>query len=125
MSDRWKLISWAIVVAACVAATVWDRTASGADLAQAPAGPPCAPFDQAAGFLGKTYGETMTEYGLTNDQTRLVALFVSPAGTFTVLEISAATGRACIKFAGQGWGAADRATPPAATAPPVIERPKR
>ena len=129
MSNRWKILAWATVLLACLVTLVWGDDSNGAELTQSPAGLPCAPIEQAAGFLLQTYGETMTEFGLKNDQTRLVALFVSQSGTFTILEISAANGIACIKVAGAGWGTADRAPPPPAVieppTPPAIERPKR
>lgn len=84
------------IVAACLAASPLA--------AQQPGGPPCAPRDVIAANLAEDYGEHPAGRGV-NEQGLLMELFVSPAGTWTMV-VSGPRGVGCIVSVGEGWSTA-------------------
>ena len=62
----------------------------------------CAPRDRAANQLEKQFRESVSGRGITVNGMRMIELFVSETGSWTVLA-SDPTGRSCIIASGEGW----------------------
>lgn len=62
---------------------------------------PCLPREALVKSLDANHGEQLTGVGLA-DQTRVVEVWTSDKGTFTVI-VSLASGMACIIAAGKNW----------------------
>ena len=78
---------------------------SGAE-AQVPPGfgPNCADRDGLARTLAEAYGEEVVWWGMNEARGTVLALFVSPAATWTIVEHHA-NGRSCIMSSGDGMSA--------------------
>ena len=67
----------------------------------AQAAPICGDRDYLVGQLKAGYQETAVASGIVNE-TKLMEIFVSRAGTWTIL-ITTVAGQSCIIGAGEGW----------------------
>jgi hypothetical protein len=64
----------------------------------------CRPHDEAVAWLKSEHHEVRVGYGYRPQLQRVVELFVSPDGTWTILSTSN-QGRACVRAYGTGWTA--------------------
>lgn len=62
----------------------------------------CTTHEAATKQLGDRYGETVVGRGLSKTGTRMVEVFVSEKGTWTVV-ISEPNGRSCVLASGESW----------------------
>lgn len=62
----------------------------------------CAPRDRAVKQLEKQFQENVSGRGLTLNGMRMIELFVSETGSWTVLA-SDPTGLSCVVASGEGW----------------------
>lgn len=84
-----------IALAALLAATAVLPSAASAVEVQ------CAAHKQMVGLLSKKYSEAPMAMGTVNED-RYMQLFVSKAGSWTIL-VTQADGQACILAAGKNW----------------------
>jgi hypothetical protein len=82
----------AIALVMVMAAPVYAQNAS------------CRPHDEAVAWLKNSHQEVRVGYGYRPQLQRIVELFVSPAGTWTILSTDN-QGRACVRAYGSGWTA--------------------
>ena len=80
----------------CAALTLWASPGWG----QEP--PPCMDWKQLTDFLEKEHGEVAVGVGIDISGTRMLEVYASPSGSFTVL-VTIAGGPACLVASGQGW----------------------
>lgn len=66
----------------------------------------CGPRDEIVSQLGNVFQEAQSGMGIV-DTTAVVEVFVSDAGTFTILA-SGTDGTSCILASGEGWDGATR-----------------
>jgi hypothetical protein len=64
--------------------------------------PPCGDWKQITDHLEKEFGEVPVGAGLDSSGTRMLEVYASPEGGFTVL-VTTAGGPSCIVATGQGW----------------------
>ena len=96
------------IIFSLIAASVLFLSASSANAEQV-----CAPRDTAVIQLEKQFGESVSGRGLAVNGKRMIELFVSEEGSWTVL-ISDPNGRSCVMASGEGWqGITKRAGDPA------------
>ena len=62
----------------------------------------CAPRDKAVMQLAKQFGESVSGRGLAANGKRMIEMFVSDKGSWTVL-ISDPNGRSCVMSSGENW----------------------
>jgi hypothetical protein len=65
------------------------------------AAPVCSEHNSMVKLLGKRYQEALSQYGISG-QTNLVEIFVSKAGTFTIIA-TRTDGVSCIIATGDSW----------------------
>ena len=65
------------------------------------AAPICSGHESMVKLLGKRYQEALSQYGVSG-QTNLVEIFISKAGTFTILA-TRTDGVSCIIATGDSW----------------------
>ena len=85
---------------AAVAALLLTVTGASAALGQNVS--QCLPHDEAVVKLDRQYGEQQLGFGLSQHGESVVELFVSEAGSWTVL-ITRTDGLSCIAAAGDNW----------------------
>lgn len=79
----------------CAALTLWASPGWG----QAPS---CADWKEITEHLEKEYGEVAVGAGIDISGTRMLEVYASPSGSFTVL-VTIAGGDTCLVASGQGW----------------------
>ncbi len=88
-------------VGAGVAIGLFVALLGSAALAQQ--GPPCAATHaEAVTLLADRYGEVPTGYGLARDQGSVIEVFVSQAGSWTIVRVLP-DGKTCMVLDGYGW----------------------
>ncbi len=85
------------IIFSLIAASVLFLSASSANAEQF-----CAPRDTAVLQLEKQFGEMVSGRGLAANGKRMIELFVSEKGSWTVL-ISDPNGRSCVMSSGENW----------------------
>lgn len=70
----------------------------------------CAPHESAAQMLFKEFGEVLAGRGAMLESRGVIELYVSPAGSFTMLAVLP-SGVACVMGGGDRWRAADPPKP--------------
>ena len=85
------------IIFSLIAASVLLISASSANAKQS-----CAPHDRAVKQLEKQFGEKVFGRGLAANGKRMIELFVSENGSWTML-ISGPNGRSCVMAIGENW----------------------
>ncbi len=85
------------IIFSLIAASALFLSASSANAEQF-----CAPRDRAVIQLEKQFGELVSGRGLAVNGKRMIELFVSEKGSWTVL-ISDPNGRSCVMASGENW----------------------
>jgi hypothetical protein len=76
---------------------------AAASPALAQQGPPCvATHAEAVALLADRYGEVPIGYGLARDQGSVIEVFVSQAGSWTIVRVLP-DGKTCMVLDGYGW----------------------
>lgn len=70
----------------------------------------CAPHESAARMLLKDFGEVLAARGAMPENRGAIELYVSPAGSFTMLVVLP-SGTACVMMGGEGWRSAEPPKP--------------
>ena len=85
------------IIFSLIAASVLFLSASSANAEQL-----CAPRDRAVTQLENHFGEMVARRGLAANGKRMIELFVSENGSWTVL-VSDPNGRSCVMASGENW----------------------
>ncbi len=85
------------IISSLIAASALFLSASSANAEQF-----CAPRDRAVKQLEKQFGELVSGRGLAVNGERMIELYVSEKGSWTVL-ISDPNGRSCVMASGENW----------------------
>ena len=84
----------AALAAFLLAATVWSAPAVGQML--------CGPQNKLTDLLKQRFSEVRQGVGVSTDAQRIVELYVSPDGSWTIV-VTDTHGRSCVVLAGEDW----------------------
>jgi hypothetical protein len=96
---------FSIFVAAGLVAALLPAAVASAQSPERRESPACLPHEQAEDQLHRTYNEKKIGHGISGDG-NLIEVFMSSAGSFTVIKTSPA-GVSCIVDFGEGWQSID------------------